>query len=70
MSAPVALPVGAYVQAFWLHWQLLGIVVAMTLLGSVVFTAPSSNMTIVFIVAIGILILRNFSRPVSEQVSE
>src|SRR6266700_4152742 len=40
------LPVSAYLQAFWLHWQLLGIIVAMTLLGSVTFTAPSSNMTV------------------------
>ena len=34
-------PWANYLQAMWLHWMLLGIVVAMTLLGSVVFAAPS-----------------------------
>lgn len=44
-----------YLQALWLHWICLGIVVALVLLGSVVFTAPSSNATISFIVIVGIL---------------
>ena len=35
-------------QAFWLHWIMLGVVVAMVLAGSLVFTAPSSNATICF----------------------
>ncbi len=48
-------PVPAYFQAMWLHWMCLGIVVALALLGSVVFTAPSSNATICFIVVLGIL---------------
>jgi ABC-type transport system involved in multi-copper enzyme maturation permease subunit len=64
------LPVGAYFQAFWLHWQLLGIVVAMTLLGSVTFTAPSSNMTIVFIVTIGILLMGGFLHLVADRMAE
>ena len=46
-----------YVQALWLHWVLLGVVTAMVLLGSVVFTAPSSNTTISFIGVLGILFL-------------
>src|SRR5580658_4849196 len=45
----------AYFQAIWLHWMCLGIIVALVLLGSVVFTAPSSNATISFIVVLGIL---------------
>jgi len=44
-----------YFQALWLHWMCLGIVVALVLLGSLVFTAPSSNATTCFIVVLGIL---------------
>src|ERR1044071_9443444 len=40
------LPLTQYVQAIWLHWQMLGIVIAMTLLGSVLFTSPAENVTI------------------------
>ena len=50
-------PVLNYFQAMWLHWMLLGIVTAMVLFGSVVFTAPSSNTTICFIAVLGILFL-------------
>lgn len=51
------LDVAAYMQALWLHWMMLGIVVGMVLLGSIVFAAPSSNSTISFIVILGILLL-------------
>ena len=50
-------PVMDYVQAFLLQWTMLGIVTAMTLLGSIVFAAPSSTVTILFIVVAGILFL-------------
>lgn len=50
-------PVLGYVQAFLLQWIMLGIVTAMTLLGSIVFAAPSSTVTILFIVVAGILFL-------------
>jgi ABC-type transport system involved in multi-copper enzyme maturation permease subunit len=50
-----ALPAIIYLQAVWLHWICLGIVVALVLLGSVVFTAPSSNATISFIIVVGIM---------------
>ncbi len=36
---------------------MLGVVIAATLLGSLVFTAPSSNATIAFVVTAGILLL-------------
>jgi hypothetical protein len=36
---------------------MLAIVIALVLLGSVVFTAPSSNATICFVVVVGILLL-------------
>jgi hypothetical protein len=39
---------------------MLGVVVALVLLGSIVFAAPSSNGTISFIVVIGILLLGRY----------
>jgi len=50
-------PVADYFQALVLQWIMLGIVTAMTLLGSIVFAAPSSTVTILFIVVAGILFL-------------
>ena len=50
-----AWPLASYFQALWLHWNMLGIVIALTLLGSIVFSAPSANSTIVLIVALAIL---------------
>lgn len=50
-----ALAMTPFLQAMWLHWICLGIVVAIALLGSVVFTAPSSNATICFIVVVGLM---------------
>ena len=44
-------------QAFWLHWVMLGVIVAMVLCGSLVFTAPSSNATISMVIIVGILML-------------
>lgn len=44
-------------QAFWLHWMMLAVVVSMAILGSLVFSAPSVNSTICFIVVAGILLL-------------
>ena len=51
------LDVGAYLVAMLLHWGALAVVVGMALLGSIVFTAPSSNGTICLILAVGILFL-------------
>jgi Cu-processing system permease protein len=48
-------PVLNYLQAGVMHWFLLGIVVALSLLGSLVFAAPSSNSTICFVIIGGIL---------------
>ena len=47
----------AYLKAMGLQWMMLGLVVAMTLLGSVLFTAVSSNATIILIVVMGILFI-------------
>ncbi|HEU6449584.1 MAG TPA: ABC transporter permease subunit [Verrucomicrobiae bacterium] len=49
------LPLLNYFQAAALHWVVLGVVVAMTLFGSLVFAAPSSNATIIFVFVAGIL---------------
>jgi ABC-type transport system involved in multi-copper enzyme maturation permease subunit len=48
-------PLLQYAQAAWLHWTALGVVVAMAMLGSVLFSAPSVNVTISFIIVVGIL---------------
>jgi len=48
-------PLLNYFQAAALHWFMLGIIVAATLLGSLVFAAPSSNATILFVIVVGIL---------------
>jgi ABC-type transport system involved in multi-copper enzyme maturation permease subunit len=53
-------PLLQWLQAFWLHWVMLAVVVALVLLGSVVFTAPSANGTICFIVVAGILLLGRY----------
>jgi ABC-type transport system involved in multi-copper enzyme maturation permease subunit len=50
-----AWPLLNYFQAAFLHWVALGVVVAMALLGSLVFAAPSSNSTICFVVVATIL---------------
>src|SRR2546423_583119 len=60
----------AYFQALTLHWFLLGIVVAMTLLGSIVFAAPSSNGTIILLVTVGILLLGRHLNKLALQLEE
>jgi ABC-type transport system involved in multi-copper enzyme maturation permease subunit len=45
-----AWPLLNYFQAALLHWFALGVVVALALLGSLVFAAPSSNSTICFVI--------------------
>jgi len=48
-------PLLNYFQAGMLHWFMLGIIVALALLGSLIFAAPSSNSTICFVIIGGIL---------------
>lgn len=50
-------PLINYLQAAGLHWAMLAVVIAFTLLGSLVFAAPSSNATIGFVLVTFILIL-------------
>ncbi len=51
------LPLLNYFQALWLHWLFLAMVLALVLLGSVLFAAPSSNATICFVIVLGIMFL-------------
>jgi len=50
-------PVLAYIQAIWLQWVMLAVVIAMTLLGSIILAAPSSASTICFVIVVGILVI-------------
>jgi hypothetical protein len=63
-------PVLGYAQAVMLHWFMLGIVCAMSLAGSIVFAAPSSNSTITFVVCVGILLLARRLNEVALGLSE
>jgi ABC-type transport system involved in multi-copper enzyme maturation permease subunit len=47
----------AYLKSLGLQWMMLAVVIAMTLLGSVVFSAVSANATICLVAVIGILFL-------------
>jgi ABC-type transport system involved in multi-copper enzyme maturation permease subunit len=63
-------PVAATFQALTLHWCMLAVVVAMTVLGSLVFAAPSSNNTITFVAVFGILLLGRNLNKVALQLNE
>lgn len=65
-----AFPFLNYAQAAMLHWFMLGVVVAMTLLGSIVFAAPSSNSTILFVVVTTILLLGRHLNKFALQLDE
>src|SRR5215472_1275471 len=60
----------SYLQGLWLQWVMLGVVIALVLLGSVVFTAPSSNATITFVIVVGILLLGRHLNQVALNQSE
>ena len=53
-------PAPHYFQAFWFQWVMLGVVIALALFGSVVFTSPAENITICFIAVVGILFLGGY----------
>jgi ABC-type transport system involved in multi-copper enzyme maturation permease subunit len=63
-------PVLVYLQAAWMHWMVMAVVVAMVLLGSIFFAAPSSTSTICFIVVAGILFLGGHLNKVALQQAE
>jgi ABC-type transport system involved in multi-copper enzyme maturation permease subunit len=63
-------PLLNYFQAAFLHWVALGVVIALTLLGSLVFAAPSSNSTICFVVVAGIMCVGRYLDAVALSLSE
>jgi ABC-type transport system involved in multi-copper enzyme maturation permease subunit len=63
-------PVLNYVQAMTLHWFLLGVVCALTVLGSIVFAAPSSTTTITLIASVGILLMGRHLNKVALRLEE
>ncbi len=50
-------PILNYLQAMGLQWVMLAVVIALVLFGSVLFTSPAENVTICFIIVLGILLL-------------
>jgi ABC-type transport system involved in multi-copper enzyme maturation permease subunit len=65
-----AWPLLSYFQAAILHWMALGVVIAMTLLGSLVFAAPSSNSTICFVLVATILCVGRYLDAVALTLAE
>jgi ABC-type transport system involved in multi-copper enzyme maturation permease subunit len=65
-----AWPLLNYFQAALLHWFVLGVVVALALLGSLVFAAPSSNSTISFVIVTTILCVGRYLDKVALSVPE
>jgi Cu-processing system permease protein len=56
-----------YFQAATLQWAMLAVVIGMALVGSLVFAAPSSNGTIVFVLVLGILFVGGHLHHVAHQ---
>jgi Cu-processing system permease protein len=65
-----AWPMANYFQCFTLHWFMLGVVTALSLLGSIVFAAPSSTNTITFVIVATILLLARHLNKVALSMSE
>jgi Cu-processing system permease protein len=63
-------PLINYLQAAGLHWAMLAVVIAFTLLGSLIFAAPSSNATIGFVSVAFILILGRHLNKVAVHLPE
>ena len=63
-------PFANYLQAIWLHWVMLGVVIAMSLLGSLIFSAPSATVSISLVVVTFILLLGRHLEQVAMQVQE
>jgi ABC-type transport system involved in multi-copper enzyme maturation permease subunit len=63
-------PLATYFQAAWMQWFLLAVVIAMVLLGSIYFAAPSSTATITFIVVAGILLVGGHLNTIALQQPE
>jgi len=58
-------PAVNYFQAMWLQWVFLAVVIAMVILGSIVFAAPSSNATICVIAVAGMLFMGRYLKMIA-----
>ena len=65
-----AWPVGNYFQAWSLHCVMSAVVIGMTLLGSLVLASVASNLTIVTVVAVGILFVGRHLNKVAAQMGD
>jgi ABC-type transport system involved in multi-copper enzyme maturation permease subunit len=65
-----AWPLLNYFQAAFLHWIVLGVVVALSLLGSLVFAAPSSNSTICLVIVATILCVGRYLDAIALPLAE
>lgn len=63
-------PVGNYFQAWSLHWAMLGIVIAATLVGSLVLSSVSANLTLVTLGCIGLLLMGRHLNKVAIQMGD
>jgi ABC-type transport system involved in multi-copper enzyme maturation permease subunit len=63
-------PLLHYFQAAFLHWVAIGMVIALTLFGSLIFAAPSSNSTICFVAVAAILCVGRYLDAVALKLSE
>jgi ABC-type transport system involved in multi-copper enzyme maturation permease subunit len=63
-------PLANYFQAVWLHWIMLGVIIAMCLLGSLLFSAISANVTISFVAVTFILLIGRHLDQVAMQAGE
>jgi len=63
-------PLANYFQAVWLHWVMLGVVVAMSLLGSLLFSAVSANVTISLVAVTFILLIGRHLDHIAVQFGE
>lgn len=70
MSREHSWPILNYLQALSLHWMMLGIVIAFVTFGSLVFAAPSSNITISLVIVVGILLVGRHLNKVALQLAE
>jgi ABC-type transport system involved in multi-copper enzyme maturation permease subunit len=64
------LPLDDYLMSLWLHWMLLAMVIALSLLGSLLFTSVAANVTICFVIVVGILFVGFYLRKVAEEQAE
>jgi len=70
MARENAWPILNYFQAFALHWTMLGILIAVTLTGSLLLSSPAANITFCFVIAAGILFTGRHLGKVALQMSE